>query len=81
MIRLALELLGVYILYKIIFDFIIPVASTTKNIKKQFGEMQTKMNEYNSRPAGPAPTNTTTSSSVNSNKRKADDYIDFEEIK
>ena len=63
-----------------VFDFIIPVYDTTKKVKKQFGEMQHKMDEmnrqqqasqYSAKPKEPAPKTTS----------KSDDYIDFEEIK
>ena len=80
MFRLALELLGLYLLYKVIFDFIIPLSTTTKQVKKQFGDMQEqmkgKMNEFNAQQPGEQYKSTT--SSVSS---KADDYIEFEEVK
>ena len=74
--RVLIELFLLYILYKIIFDFIIPIYFTTKKVKKQFGEMQQKMEakqrqqdqEYASRQNEKAA------------KDKAD-YIDYEEIK
>ena len=74
--RLAAELFLIYIFYKLLFDFIIPVYQSTKKIKKQFGEMQSKMqNDMNTyqnkqKPAQqePAP-------------KKEDDYIEFEEVK
>jgi hypothetical protein len=76
--RLAAELFLIYLLYKFIFDFIIPVYESSKKIKKQFGEMQEKMqhnmNQYQnqqraaeSTPPKPA--------------QKDGDYIDFEEVK
>ncbi len=74
--RLAGELFLIYIFYKLIFDFIIPVYQSTKKIKKQFGEMQSKMqqdmNAYSKQqsPGGPK-----------TEKAKEDDYIEFEEIK
>ncbi len=37
--RLAAELFLIYILYKIIFEFIVPVYNSTKKIKKQFGDI------------------------------------------
>ena len=39
-IRLASELFLLYILYKLIFDFIIPIYVASKKVKNQFGEMQ-----------------------------------------
>lgn len=74
--RLVAEFFLFYILYKLIFDFIIPVYQSTKKIKKQFGEMQEKMQNdarayqgrQNSAQPNPAP-------------KKEGDYIEFEEIK
>ena len=43
--RLAGELFLIYILYRLIFDFIIPIYNTTKKVKKQFGEMHNKMQD------------------------------------
>jgi Sec-independent protein translocase protein TatA len=74
--RIAAELFLIYILYKLIFEFIIPVYQSTKKIRKQFGEMQSKMeqdmNAYNNRPkpAEPEP-----------RVKKEEDYIEFEEVK
>lgn len=72
--RVVAEIFLFYLLYKLIFDFIIPIYQSTKKIKKQFGEMQDKMqndiNRYQSheQPGQPEPT-------------KEGDYIDFEEVK
>jgi hypothetical protein len=72
--RLAAELFLIYLLYKLIFNFIIPIYQSTKKIKKQFGEMQSKMqsdmNAYQNQPKPqqqPAP-------------EKEGDYIEFEEV-
>ena len=74
--RSAAELFLIYVLYKFIFDFIIPVYESTKKIKKQFGEMQNKMQQdINS-----ANARQSTSQQQTTVKRE-DDYIDFEEIK
>ena len=43
--RLAGEVFLLYLLYKLIFDFIIPIYQTSKKVKKQFGEMHSKMQE------------------------------------
>jgi hypothetical protein len=74
----ALEIFLLYLLYKFIFDFIIPVYQSSKKIKKQFGEMQEKMqsdlknyqNQTQQKASGPEPS-----------PKKEGDYIDFEEIK
>ena len=39
-IRIIFELLVLYLVYKLIFDFIIPVYKTTKQVSKKMGEMQ-----------------------------------------
>ncbi|MEO6288406.1 MAG: hypothetical protein ABIO76_00710 [Ginsengibacter sp.] len=74
--RLAAELFFIYILYKLIFDFIIPVYQSTKKIKKQFGDMQSKMqqdmNSFSKQQSTSQPKPET---------KKEGDYIEFEEIK
>lgn len=76
--RLLGEILLIYILYKLIFDFIIPLYQTTKRVKRQVKEMNAKMQEqmnaYNkqqSASAKPTPQEPV----------KKEDYIDYEEIK
>ena len=74
--RIAAELFLIYLLYKLIFDFIIPVYQSSKKIRSQFNEMQQKMqndmrNQQNpQRPSQPEPA-----------PKKEGDYIDFEEVK
>lgn len=76
--RLAGELFLIYILYKLIFDFIIPIYHTTKKVKKQFGEMHNKMqdqmNTFNKQQAS-------SSKAPPQKPVKKEDYIDYEEIK
>jgi predicted Holliday junction resolvase-like endonuclease len=76
--RLAAEIFLLYILYKLIFDFIIPIYRTTKRVKKQFGEMNAKMQEqmntYNQQQNAHG-------SARKEETVKKEDYIDYEEIK
>ncbi len=76
--RLGGELFLIYILYKLIFDFIIPVYQSTKKIKKQFGDIQSKMqqdmNAFSKQQASAA-------NQPPPEKSKEGDYIEFEEIK
>ena len=74
--RIAAELFLIYILYKLIFEFIIPVYQSTLKIRKQFGEMQSKMQQDKN----DASTRNTTIHQETKVKREGD-YIDFEEIK
>lgn len=74
--RTIAEIFLIYLLYKLIFDFIIPIYESSKKIKKQFGEMQDRMendiNNYQNRQK--------TSSTAQAPKKEGD-YIDFEEVK
>ncbi len=74
--RLAAELFLIYILYKLIFEFVVPLYNSTKKIKKQFGEMQSKMqqdmNSYNNQQNQRSP---------KPEVKKEGDYIEFEEVK
>lgn len=80
--RLLFELFVIYILYKFIFDFIIPVYKTTRQVKQKMDDMQQRMRQtqgtqapdpYEIRPGQQTPT---------AAKRPAsDDYIEYEEVK
>lgn len=78
MIKFLLELFVLYIVYKFIFELILPVYHTTKQIKRKMEDAQQQMRQ-----------NQSASSSNKSNfrteaKNKSDnddDYIDFEEVK
>jgi hypothetical protein len=76
--KILFELFVLYMLYKLIFDFIIPLYNTTKQVKQKVNEMQRTMNEqanqqqrnqFNGPVKDAAP------------KPKSDDYIEFEEVK
>jgi hypothetical protein len=76
MLKVIFELFVLYLLYKLIFDFIIPVYQTTKQVSKKMGEMQTKMNDHFNQQQSQA--NTTVEKPVRPTR---EDYIDFEEVK
>jgi hypothetical protein len=80
--ELLVDLIGLYLLYKLVFDFIIPMATTTKDVKKQFSDMQQKMQEQNKKFEQNAH-NQQRSTFTNPPKKATskDDYIDFEEVK
>lgn len=80
--RFILYTLGIYMVYKLVFDLVIPVFRTTQKIRRQFGDMQQHMNDQmnaaqngqpGQRQSQPAP--------PPQPKSKAGDYIDFEEVK
>ena len=73
-IRVIIELLVLYLVYKLIFDFIIPVYRSTKQVSRKMGEMQSKMNEQQA--------NAHKDASTEKAARPAkEDYIEFEEVK
>lgn len=73
-VRILFELLALYLLYKFIFDFIIPIYRTTKQMKGQVKNMQEKMREQEK-------SQQMHSTATPTQKAKREDYIDFEEIK
>ena len=77
----------IYLAYRLVFHFIIPIYKTTRQVKEQFREMSARMNhadgniqmeeqinqqQANQQPSTPHPEN---------KKQQAGDYIDFEELK
>lgn len=78
--RLAFELFILYLVYKLVFDLIIPVAKTTKQVKKQFVDMNAQMQEKMKEQQMQGNNFNTTKTSAQSTN-KSDDYIEFEEIK
>lgn len=62
-----------YLLYKLIFDFILPVSRASAQIKSKVNQMNAQQqNQYNQ-----AQQNTQQAKT----KPPADDYIDYEEVK
>jgi len=66
----------VYVAYQLIFNLVIPVYRTTRNIKKGFRDMHDQMKEKMDQ----QKTETASSTKANSSKPLGD-YIDFEEVK
>ena len=67
----------IYLAYKFIFEFVIPIYKTTRQVKKGFHEMNDRMNEYmQQQQQQSAP-----KEQPEKPEQKAGDYIEFEEIK
>lgn len=77
MLKALFELFVLYLVYKLIFDFIIPVYSATKQASQKMSEMQSKMNDHFNRQQQQAGAGTTEKPS----KPAREDYIEFEEVK
>jgi len=66
-----------YMLYKLVFDFIIPVYKTTKRVKNGFKEMNEKMRQQ----AEGLQQQSTQQVKPKVEQHKTGDYIEFEEVK
>jgi hypothetical protein len=68
-----------YILYKFVFEFLVPIFRATQKIKKGFRDMQQQAQDNMNKSGGTV--NSTTTNSSEKKKEPIGDYIDFEEIK
>ena len=80
--KLAFELFLIYILYKFIFEFIIPVYKASKQVRQKMNDMHQRMQETQARPDNEEYNYNTRNQSTAAPKRPAsDDYIEYEEVK
>jgi Sec-independent protein translocase protein TatA len=74
--KLILLLIGIYILYRFIFGFVLPVANATRQMKKKMQEFhQQQESMFAQQHSGH------TQATHTNTKAAADDYIEFEEVK
>ena len=73
MIRFLLIALGIYFLYRFVFHFLVPVSKAAGEMKSKIKEFQQQMNakEFATQPQA----------TKTEPKTKAEDYIEFEEVK
>jgi hypothetical protein len=76
MIEWIFTLLVLYLLYKLIFDFIIPVTRVSAQVRSKVNEMNRQ--QYNQQQRSSQSQRTNQQTNV---RPPAEDYIDFEEIK
>jgi predicted Holliday junction resolvase-like endonuclease len=81
--RLFFELFVIYILYKFIFEFIIPVYNTSRQVKQKMDAMQQQMRQQQQQQQQQASNNQYNRSEAAASPKKPahEDYIDYEEIK
>jgi hypothetical protein len=79
MLQALLFILLAYILYRFVFNFLIPVFVTARQFKRQVREFQSRMQPE--RDEFKSSSSTFSSSSSSSSKRDKGDYIEFEEVK
>lgn len=78
MLRYLLYAFLIYLAYRLVFHFVIPIYKTTKQVKKQFREMHSRMEDnINQQQANQQPM----PPKQEDKKAPAGDYIDFEEVK
>ncbi len=68
-----------YVLYRFVFEFLLPVYKATQKIKKGFRDIHEKANENMNKQQ---QNDSTAGQNTNSSKKKTlGEYIDFEEVK
>ncbi|HVS95965.1 MAG TPA: hypothetical protein VHE54_05745 [Puia sp.] len=70
-----------YLLYRFVFNFLVPVIKTTRHVRQQFQNMQEGMDGRQQQPTGWQQPGAGGRERHSSTKGAAEDYIDFEEIK
>lgn len=70
-----------YLAYRLIFDFIVPIYRTTRQVKKGFREMHERMNQMHQEPFQQQSAPKTNGAGDKNSSNTAGEYIDFEEIK
>ncbi|MGN7822310.1 hypothetical protein ACTJJB_19405 [Chitinophaga sp. 22536] len=82
MLRFLLYMFFAWLLYKLVFEFIIPVYRSTKAVRKQMNDIQQHMRQqYEEQQSAHNYGQGQSSQGQAPKPPKRDDYIDFEEIK
>ncbi len=77
MIKLIIWGIVIYLVYKFVFELVVPVSKATSQMKDTIQKMQQQQHSYEQQQQQPTAA-TTTKPTTSSAK---DDYIDFEEVK
>ena len=80
--KLIGELVVIYILYKLIFDFIIPLYKASKQMKGKMSAMQERMQQQQRAQAEQQRSQTSANNmKIYKEPVPKEDYIDYEEVK
>jgi Sec-independent protein translocase protein TatA len=81
--KILITIFLLWLAYKVIFDFIIPVYQSTKQVRQQMGDIQARMREQFQQQQQTQRTTQQQQQQHAAQQRPADkgDYIDFEEVK
>ena len=80
MIEWLFTFLVLYLLYKLIFDFIVPVSRVSSQMRSKMNEMNQQQQHQQKQQRQQKPFAEQNSKATNA-RPASDDYIDFEEIK
>ncbi|PSL49398.1 hypothetical protein CLV51_101729 [Chitinophaga niastensis] len=82
MLKFLLSIFFAWLLYKLVFDLIIPGYKVTKQVRRQMSDMQQHMRQQYEEQQGGQPGNSQQQAPpVQQKPADKGDYIDFEEIK
>ena len=81
LIDLIIAILGCYLVYKFIFEFILPIYQASRKVTQQFRGMHERMNHGMGETSQPFSNTQQTSKTATKPKPGSKDYIDFEEVK
>lgn len=81
LLRLILWGFFLYVIYKFIFELVLPIYNSTKEVKRGFEKMQRQMNEQMRQQAAQARASSPSPTPEKKKKESSGDYIDFEEVK
>lgn len=77
--KLAAQILLIYILYRLVVNFVIPTYRSVKRFRKQFHEVQQRMkDQYEKQQQPQQPQNT---AQKEMQPKAEGEYIEFEEVK
>ena len=74
--KIVLFIIGIYILYRFIFGFVLPVAGAARQMKRQMNAFREQQD-----PKFHQQSNNPTVNTNNNYKASSEDYLDFEEVK
>jgi len=81
--KILITIFLLWLAYKVIFDFIIPVYQSTKQVRQQMGDIQARMREQFQQQQTQRTAQQQQQQQHAAQQRPVDkgDYIDFEEVK
>ncbi|MDI9337741.1 MAG: hypothetical protein QM539_04855 [Alphaproteobacteria bacterium] len=77
MFKVLFTLFGIYVLYRFIFNFVIPVQKNIQHIKKNFDDINNRSRSSDFQ----EPKQSTKKTDERVNPKHNGEYIDFEEVK